>query len=61
MKMNTTIKSPRESNDQGADEDDGDKVESNSRLTVPHPRVGHTVQRNHHVNNILGDIKRDNN
>jgi hypothetical protein len=26
---------------------------------VPHPRVGHTVQRNHHVNNILGDIKKE--
>jgi hypothetical protein len=47
-----------ESNDQGGDEDDGDKDESNSRPTPPHLRVCHTMQRDHLVNNILGDIKK---
>jgi hypothetical protein len=36
----------------------GDEDESNSRPTPPHPRVHHTVQRDHPVNNILGDIKK---
>jgi hypothetical protein len=47
-----------ESNDQWADEDDGDKDGSNSRPTPPHPRVSHTVQRDYPVNNILEDIKK---
>jgi hypothetical protein len=42
-----------ESNDQGGDEDDGDKGEA-----PPHPRVRQNVQRNHPVDNILGDIKK---
>jgi hypothetical protein len=42
-----------ESNDQGRDEDDGDKGEAS-----PHPRVHQNVQRDHPVNNILGDVKR---
>jgi hypothetical protein len=42
-----------ESNDQGGDEDDGDKGEA-----PPHPRVHHNVQRDHPVDNILGDIKK---
>jgi hypothetical protein len=42
-----------ESNDQGGDKDDGDKKEE-----PPHPRVCHNVQRDHPVNNILGDIKK---
>jgi hypothetical protein len=41
-----------ESNDQWGDEDDGDKGEA-----PPHPRVRHNVQRDHPVNNILGDLK----
>jgi hypothetical protein len=40
-------------NDQGRDEDDRDKEE-----VPPHPRVHQNVQRNHHVDNILGDIKK---
>jgi hypothetical protein len=42
-----------ESNDQGGDEDDGDKGEA-----PPHPRVCQNIQRDHPVNNILGDIKK---
>jgi hypothetical protein len=42
-----------ESNDQGGDEDDGDKGEP-----PPHPRVRHNVQRDHPMYNILGDIKK---
>jgi hypothetical protein len=42
-----------ESNDQGGDEDDGDKGEA-----PPHPRVRQNVQRDHPVDNILGDIKK---
>jgi hypothetical protein len=47
-----------ERNDQVGDEDDGDKEESNSRANLPHPRVCHNVQRDHLVNNILGDIEK---
>jgi hypothetical protein len=42
-----------ESKDQGGDEDDGDKGEA-----PPHPRVCHNVQRDHPIDNILGDIKK---
>jgi hypothetical protein len=42
-----------ERNDQGGDEDDGDKGEAPS-----HPRVHHNVQRDHPINNILGDIEK---
>jgi hypothetical protein len=42
-----------ESIDQGGDEDDGDKGEA-----PPHPRVHHNVQRDHPVENTLGDIKK---
>jgi hypothetical protein len=42
-----------ESNDQGGDKDDGDKGEA-----TPHPRVCHNVQRDHPIDNILGDIKK---
>jgi hypothetical protein len=41
-----------ERNDQGGDEDDGDK-----RDAPPNPRVCHNVQRDHLVDNILGDIE----
>jgi hypothetical protein len=47
-----------DSNDQEGDEDDGDKEESNSRVRPPHPRVRHNIQRDHPVNNILGDIEK---
>jgi hypothetical protein len=42
-----------ESNDQGGDEDDRDKGEG-----PPHPRVCHNVQRDHPIDNILGDIEK---
>jgi hypothetical protein len=42
-----------ESNDQGGDEDDRDKGDG-----PPHPRVHQIVQRDHPVDNILGDIKK---
>jgi hypothetical protein len=45
-----------ESIDQGGDKDDGDHQESRSK--PPHPRVHQTVQRDHPVDNILGDIKK---
>jgi hypothetical protein len=47
-------------NDQGGveqDEDEDDQEESRSS-PPPHPRVRQTVQRDHPVNNILGDIKK---
>jgi hypothetical protein len=43
-----------ENNDQGGDEDDGDKGEA-----PPHPRVCHNVQRDHPIDNILGDIEKE--
>jgi hypothetical protein len=43
-----------ESNDQGGDDDDRDKGE-----TSPHPRVCQNVQRDHPVDNILGNIKKE--
>jgi hypothetical protein len=39
--------------DQGGDEDDGDNEEA-----PPHSRVCHNVQRDHPINNILGDIEK---
>jgi hypothetical protein len=45
-----------ESIDQGGDKDDGDHQGSKTR--PPHPRVHQTVQRDHPVDNILGDIKK---
>jgi hypothetical protein len=45
-----------ESIDQGGDEDDGDN--QGSRTKAPHPRVHQTIQRDHLVDNILGDIKK---
>jgi hypothetical protein len=45
-----------ESIDQGGDEDDGDH--QGSRTKPPCPRVHQAVQRDHPVNNILGDIKK---
>jgi hypothetical protein len=40
-------------NDQEGDEDDGDKKE-----TPPNPRVRQNIQRDHLVDNILGDIEK---
>jgi hypothetical protein len=46
-------KGQEESNDQERDEDDGNKGEA-----PPHPRVRQNIQRNHPVDNILGDIEK---
>jgi hypothetical protein len=51
IKMSIIVKS--ESNDQGGDEDDGDNEEA-----PPHTRVHNNVQRDHPMNNILGDIEK---
>jgi hypothetical protein len=45
-----------ESIDQGGDKDDGDH--QGSRTKPPHPRVHQTIQSDHPVDNILGDIKK---
>jgi hypothetical protein len=42
-----------DSNDKGGDEDDGNKEEAPS-----HSRVRQNVQRDHPVDNILGDIEK---
>jgi hypothetical protein len=42
-----------ESNDQGGDEDDGDKGEA-----PPHLRMCQNIQRDHSIDNILGDIEK---
>jgi hypothetical protein len=44
------------SNDQEGAKDDG--VQERSKERPPHPKVRHTVQRDHPVDNILGDIKK---
>jgi hypothetical protein len=44
------------STDQGGDKDDGEH--QGSRTKPPHPRVHQTVQRDHPMDNILGDIKK---
>jgi hypothetical protein len=41
--------------DQGGDEDNEDDQEIRDQRP-PHPRVHQTIQRDHHVNSILGDI-----
>jgi hypothetical protein len=43
----------KENNDQGGDEDDGDKGEA-----PPHLRVHKNIQRDHPIDNILGDIEK---
>ncbi len=45
-----------ESIDQGGDEGDGDH--HGSRTKPPHPRVQQSIQRDHPMDNILGDIKK---
>jgi hypothetical protein len=45
-----------ESNDQWGAKDD--RVQERSKKRPPHPRVCHTVQRDHPIDNILGDIKK---
>jgi hypothetical protein len=42
-----------ESNYQGGDTDDGDNGDA-----PPHPRMCHNVQRDHPIDNILGDIEK---
>jgi hypothetical protein len=42
--------------DQGGDEGDGDH--HGSRTKPPHPRVQQSIQRDHPMDNILGDIKK---
>jgi hypothetical protein len=44
--------------DQGGDEDDQDKEDDQEirDQRSPHPRVHQAIQRDHHVNSILGDI-----
>jgi hypothetical protein len=42
-----------DSNDQGGDEDDGNKGEA-----PPHSRMCYNVQRDHSIDNILGDIEK---
>jgi hypothetical protein len=45
-------------NDQGGDEDNEDKEDDQEvqGQRPPHPRVHQAIQRDHHVNSILGDI-----
>jgi hypothetical protein len=40
------------------DQDDDDEEQIQRQPSVPHPRVHHTIQRDHPVDNILGSIKR---
>jgi hypothetical protein len=44
-----------ENNDQGGDDNDQDKEDEQGQR-LPHPRVHQAIQRDHHVNTILGDI-----
>jgi hypothetical protein len=41
---------------QGHDEEDDGPIQR--RVQVPHPRVHHSIQRDHPVDNILGSIRR---
>jgi hypothetical protein len=54
IKIKLMIK--RKSLIKGGDKDDGDH--QGLRLKLSHPRVHQTVQRDHPMNNILGDIKK---
>jgi hypothetical protein len=47
-----------EDNDQGEDDHDKDKEDEQETQgqRQPHPRVHQVIQRDHHVNSILGDI-----
>jgi hypothetical protein len=47
-----------EDNDQGGDEENEDKEDDQEiqGQRPPHPRVHQAIQRDHHVNSILGDI-----
>jgi hypothetical protein len=52
------IEAPREeSNDQGGDTHDQDEEEEQA-TRPPHLRVHQAIQRDHHVNTILGDIQK---
>jgi hypothetical protein len=50
--------SQEEDNDQGGDDNDKDKEDEQKiqGQRPPHPRVHQTIQRDHPVNSILGDI-----
>jgi hypothetical protein len=50
------VHNQEESIDQEENEDDGDHERSRTRL--PHPRVRQTIQRDHPMDNILGDVKK---
>jgi hypothetical protein len=45
-----------EDNDQGGDEEDKEDDQEIQGQRPPHPRVHQAIQRDHHVNSILGDI-----
>jgi hypothetical protein len=49
-----------EDNDQGGDEDNQDKEDDQEiqGQRPPHPRVHQAIQRDHHMNSILGDIQK---
>jgi hypothetical protein len=48
-----------EGNDQGGVEEDEDGDDQDELRTTPiHPRVRHTIQCDHPIDNILGDIKK---
>jgi hypothetical protein len=40
------------------DQEDGDEEQIQRQPSLPHPRVHHTIQRDHPVDNILGSIRR---
>jgi hypothetical protein len=40
------------------DQVDEEEEQIQRQPSVPHPRVHHTIQRDHHVDNILGSIRR---
>jgi hypothetical protein len=52
-KMNTMINTKWRAMIKGGDENGGDKGEA-----PPHPRVCHNVQKDHPIDNILGDIEK---
>jgi hypothetical protein len=40
------------------DQEDGDEEQIQRQPSMPHPRVHHTIQRDHPMDNILGSIRR---
>jgi hypothetical protein len=51
--LNQMIKAKKRAMIKGGDEDDVDKGEAR-----PHPRMHQNIERDHPVDNILGDIKK---